>query len=298
VAAQCRRIADDVVMEQETTLFADRSDRAKLRVHGGKRLWFLHQQLTQAFEDMTPGSARDAAMITVHGRMRGFLETVATENEVLCHFEPELRPGLIEELSRFAPLIPVGVEDITDDWGLILVAGPAWNEGARLCPHAIVHETGSLGVPAVYLWMPAESTARALSDLAAQGFELAAEERLEALRIKEGVPRWGREMDFKTFPQEVGVDERAVHYDKGCYLGQEAMAKIHFRGKVNRRLARLGGAQSLTARADVILEGKRIGTVTSASNGRALALVRAEVQPGTEVMVGGSAATVDPAEED
>jgi len=146
--------------------------------------------------------------------------------------------------------------------------------------------------------MPAATTAKALSDLAGHGFERATEERLEALRIERGVPRWGREMDFKTFPQEVGVDERAVHYNKGCYLGQEAMAKIHFRGKVNRRLARLGGLQPLAAGAEVILEGKNVGVVTSASNGQALALVRAVVQPATEVMVGGAAATVDPVEED
>src|SRR5680860_1264481 len=128
--SQSRRIADDVGMERDRTLFADRSNRAKLRVHGPKRLWFLHQQLTQAFEDMTPGSVRDAAMITVHGRLRGYLETVATEDAVLCHFEPELRPGLIEELSRFAPLIPVEIDDVTEDWGLVLVAGPALQEAA------------------------------------------------------------------------------------------------------------------------------------------------------------------------
>ena len=285
-------------MEQDTTLFADRSDRAKLRIHGPRRLWFLHQQLTQAFEDMTPGSVRDAAMITVHGRMRGYLETVATEDAVLCHFEPELRPGLIEELSRFAPLIPVAIDDVTEDWGLVLVTGSSLQVAAGLCPQAIVHETASLGVPAAYLWMPAATTAKALSDLAGHGFERATEERLEALRIERGVPRWGREMDFKTFPQEVGVDERAVHYNKGCYLGQEAMAKIHFRGKVNRRLARLGGVRPLAAGAEVILEGKNVGVVTSASNGQALALVRAVVQPATEVMVGGAAATVDPVEED
>jgi folate-binding protein YgfZ len=284
-------------MEQERMLFADRSERAKLRVHGPKRLWFLHQQLTQSFEDMTPGTARDAAMITVHGRMRGYLETVATEDAVLCHFEPELRPGLIEELSRFAPLIPVEFDDVTEDWGLILVVGPSWSEAARLCPQAIVHETTSLGTPAAYLWMPLESTAKALSDLAGHGYEPAAEEHLEALRIERGVPRWGREMDFKTFPQEVGVDERAVHYEKGCYLGQEAMAKIHFRGKVNRRLARLAGEHPLSPGAEILLEGKKVGAVTSASDGRGLALLRAAIEPGTEVMVRGKPVEVDPHEE-
>jgi folate-binding protein YgfZ len=277
-------------------LVADRSERAKLRIGGDKRLWFLHQQLTQAFEDVTPGTSRDAALITVHGRMRAYLETIATEDAVLCHFEPELRTSLPEELGRFAPLVPVEIEDVTSKWGLVLVAGPSWQRVAELCPSALVHETASLGVPAAYLWLPSASVAESIELLCRHDFEEASEERLEALRIAHCVPRWGREMDFKTFPQEVGIDNRAVHYEKGCYLGQEAMAKIHFRGRVNRRLARLESEQSLVVGAEVMLDSSKVGVVTSGSGGRALALVRATVEAGAEVTVAGAQVVVDPQE--
>ena len=119
-----------------------------------------------------------------------------------------------------------------------------------------------------------------------------------ALRIQHGVPRWGREMDFKTFPQEVGIDGRAVHYDKGCYLGQEAMAKIHFRGKVNRRLAHLASEQAVAVGAEVVVDGKKVGAVTSTGGGLALALVRATLEPGAEATVEGEPVFVDPPEED
>ncbi len=99
-------------------------------------------------------------------------------------------------------------------------------------------------------------------------------------------------MDDKTFPQEAGIDDRAVHYQKGCYLGQEAMAKIHFRGKVNRRLARLRAVAPVMVGAEVSVEGTKVGRVTSASDGSALAMVRTSVEPGAEVVVGDARAEV------
>ncbi|MEA2498974.1 MAG: hypothetical protein QOH26_1379, partial [Actinomycetota bacterium] len=108
---------------------------------------------------------------------------------------------------------------------------------------------------------------------------------LEKVRVSNAAPRWGHEMDVKTFPQEAGIDSWAVHYDKGCYVGQEAMAKIHFRGKVNRRLAKLAGP-SLAEGAVVEVDGAKVGVVTSAVDGEALALIRYTIEPGSEVQVG------------
>jgi folate-binding Fe-S cluster repair protein YgfZ len=88
------------------------------------------------------------------------------------------------------------------------------------------------------------------------------------------------------------VDGRAVHYEKGCYLGQEAMAKIHFRGKVNRRLARLRAAAPLKVGSEVSLEGAGVGRVTSASDGSALAMIKYSVEDGAEVTIGGVTAEV------
>jgi folate-binding protein YgfZ len=155
-----------------------------------------------------------------------------------------------------------------------------------------VQATSSLGVDAGYVWVPAGEIDSWIGSLERSGATTIAEDELEAIRIAHGVARWGRDMDEKTFPQEAGIDERAVHYTKGCYLGQEAMAKIHFRGKVNRRLARLRAGAPVTAGSDVSLAGATVGRVTSASDGTALALVRYTVEPGTSVTVGDATAEV------
>ena len=277
----------------ERIVFADRSDRGKLRVGDEQRAWFLDQVLTQSIQDMAPGEARDAAMITVHGRMQAYVELVATEEEILLHFEPELRDFLPEALQAYVFATRVTLEDATDEMGLILLAGTGWDDIARELPEvAALHPTSSLGVDAGYVWLPAGEKPAAIEALRRRGLSNASEDELETLRITNAVARWGRDMDNKTFPQEAGVDGRAVHYEKGCYLGQEAMAKIHFRGKVNRRLASLEGSGPLEPGAEVTAEDQKIGAVTSASNGRALALVRHSVEPGTKVKAGGTVATV------
>jgi folate-binding protein YgfZ len=94
-------------------------------------------------------------------------------------------------------------------------------------------------------------------------------------------------MDVKTLPQEVGIDVRAVHFEKGCYLGQEAMAKIHFRGKVNRKLVRIESGQELEPGAELSdPEGSRAGRVTSVSGHNALAVVRHTIEPPTVLRAG------------
>lgn len=268
-------------------LFADRSDRGKLRVGDEQRAWFLDQMLTQSFGDMHPGDARDAALITVHGRMQAYLEVVATEDTFLCHYEPELRASVPEALRKYVFATRVTLDDVTDEMGLLLLGGEGSSEvAAELTGEGVLHPSASLGIEASYLWLPRAEVALVAERLRSQGITEASEDELEAIRIAHGVARWGRDMDAKTFPQEAGVDERAVHYEKGCYLGQEAMAKIHFRGKVNRRLARLESSGPLVAGTDLIAGETKVGTVTSAAEGHGLALVKHTTEPGTEVAAG------------
>jgi folate-binding protein YgfZ len=274
-------------------LFADRSERGKLRFTGEQRLWFLHQILTQAFEDMAPGDARDAAFITVHGRMRAFMECVTTEDAVLMHFERELAETLPDEIRRYVFATRVEVEDVTESMGLVLVVGDGWRELASRCaPEAVLHPTSSLGVEAGYVWVERASVDALVRALGDAGAGPTSETELEAIRIAHGAPRWGYEMDEKTFPQEAGIDGRAVHYNKGCYVGQEAMAKIHFRGRVNRRLASLTADSPLRPGAALSLDETKIGTVTSAAGDTALALVRYTIEAGTTVDAGGVTATI------
>lgn len=271
----------------EELVYADRSDRGKLRFTGPQRAWFLHQIMTQAFEDMAPGEARDAAMITAHGRMLGYLEVVATDDALLAHFEPSLLATLPDEIRRYVFATRVEIEDVSADIGLVLVAGEGWE---RVVPDGtVVHPTSSLGIPAAYLWVT--DTAAALAALKENARE-ATEDELEAVRVAHGVPRWGYEMDLKTIPQEAGIEARAVHFDKGCYLGQEAMAKIHFRGKVNRRVVLIQSEDRLERGAEVVLEGATVGKVTSVAGSRGLALVKHTVGPDAQVSVGESPARV------
>jgi tRNA-modifying protein YgfZ len=280
---------EDRTVKSDEMIYADRSERAKLRVSGAQAKWFLHQILTQAFEDVEPGTAREAAMITAHGRMTGYLEAVATNDSILCHFEPELRASLIAEMSRYVFATQVELEDVTDDYGLVLIVGAAWGAAAAGVEGVLQHETRSLGVEAGYLWCRRQDAAEVTARAHSQGARPATEDELEALRIAHGRPRWGREMGPKTIPQEVGIDTEAVDYNKGCYLGQEAMAKIHFRGKVNRRLARVQGANLRTG-ADVFTDDTKVGTLTSAVDGCGLAMVRASAAPGSSVTVDGGPA--------
>ena len=276
----------------ETVVYANRSDRGKLRFTGPQRAWFLHQIMTQAFEDIAPGQARDTAMITAHGRMLGYMEVVATEDALLAHFEPALVATLPDEIRRYVFATRVEIVDVSAETGLVLVAGEGWEAAAGEVEGAVVHPTTSLGIPAAYLWIPATAVEQTVDALERAGARPAAEDELEAVRIAHGVPRWGYEMDLKTIPQEAGIESRAVHFDKGCYLGQEAMAKIHFRGRVNRRLALIHSEETLERGTEVVAEGTTVGKVTSAAGGRGLALVKHTVAPDTAVHVGDAVAKV------
>lgn len=279
-------------MDFETVVVADRSERGKLRFTGEQNAWFLHQIMTQSFEDIALGDVRDTALITAHGRMVGFMETIATGDGILAHFEPSLLESLPDAIRRYVFATRVDIEDVSEEMGLVLVAGSGWESIVDSAGSgAIVHPTGSLGIPAAYLWVGRERAADLLTKLEAAGASPVGEGELEAVRIANGVPRWGFEMDEKTIPQEVGVDHRAVHYDKGCYVGQEAMAKIHLRGKVNRRLARVEGA-ALRRGDELTLDGARVGVVTSASDGLALAVVKHTVAEGAELETSEGAARI------
>lgn len=265
------------------TFYADRSERGKLRFSGPQDRWFLHQILTQAFEDMQPGEARDSAMITAHGRMVGYLEVLATEDGLLAHFEPELKADLPEAIRRYVFATQVEIEDVSDAWSLILVGGVEPSALGDL-GDARIHPTSALGIPAFYAWT--RSPGDLIEVLRDAGAEAASEQQLERIRIENGVARWGRDMDSKTFPQEAGITERAVHFDKGCYVGQEAMAKIHFRGKVNRRLARISADGPVEDGVELQLDGQRVGVVTSSIGMQGLAMVRYTVEPGATLTAG------------
>jgi folate-binding protein YgfZ len=119
------------------------------------------------------------------------------------------------------------------------------------------------------------------------------EGELELLRIEAATPAWGKEIDEKVLPAEAGLDERAVSYTKGCYPGQEPIARLHYRGHANRAL-RLLDVELAQPEEEIVYEGKVVGRVTSAVPGRALGYVRVAVPEDAKVQVGDITATLIP----
>jgi folate-binding protein YgfZ len=135
--------------------------------------------------------------------------------------------------------------------------------------------------------------------LLGRGAESIGPEAAEIARVEAGRPRVGREITAQTMPQEAGINERAVSFTKGCYIGQETVARLHYKGKPNRHLRLLALRDPVSAGAGVSLDGREVGTVGTAvvSPARgpiALAILRREAQPGSEVTVDGEVvATVE-----
>ena len=129
------------------------------------------------------------------------------------------------------------------------------------------------------------------------GVEEVSEEVAECLRIESGRPRLGLDMDADTIPQEAGINERAVDFEKGCYVGQETVARLHYKGKPNRHLRGLRLSEPAERRTEVLLGEKVVGRIGSACVSPrlgpiALALVRREAAPGDTVLVDGAEAQV------
>jgi folate-binding protein YgfZ len=246
-------------------------ERARLRVSGSDRVDFLHGQCTNDIRRLRVGENCYAAFLNPKGKMRG-------EGHIVCladAFLLEVNPGLAPSLEKFIVTEDVTIEDLTTVMGEWLVIG---NQSASLPAAAVVfkHPLG-LGVISAE---PIEATVGA--------------EDLETFRIEAAAPRWGVDMDETTIPNEAGLEERTISYDKGCYIGQETIARIKTYGHVNRRLVQLSVAGvSLPGRGEKILaDGRDVGHVTSAAFssrlGKALALgyVRREfAAPGARLEV-------------
>lgn len=217
--------------------------RNRLRVTGVDRVEFLHGQCTNDIKRLGVGDTCYAAFLNAKGKMRG-------EGHILClsdAFLMETSPGLAASLEKFIITEDVVIEDVSAALGEWLVIGC---RPADLPADAVTfrHPLG-LGV----------ISCERMKEIIDAG-------ALEALRIEAGEPRWGVDMDENTIPNEAGLERRAISYDKGCYIGQETIARIKTYGHVNRQLVQLAVmGEDVPARGDKIaLEGREVGQVTSA----------------------------------
>lgn len=295
----------------------DMSDRGKLRLSGKEHLKFLQGMLTNDVIKLEEGKGMYAAVLTVKGRMLSDMNVYREPESVLLDLEPGLNEKVEELLKKFRLSYKAQIDDITDDLGLISVHGP--NAGKLVSSISGVDVSGleelshkkarvdtaellivkinRTGEEGLDVYAPSDSIEGIWSVLMDNGKELGVKpvglDAYNTLRIEAGIPIYGADMDEETIPIEAGI-WRALNFEKGCYVGQEVVARIKWRGHVNRHLMGLTMAgEDLPASGDEIFAGeKKIGRITSSvfspALGRPVALgyVRREFKsPGTEVII-------------
>jgi folate-binding protein YgfZ len=233
----------------------DLSERAKFRFTGSDRVRYLNGQLSNDLAIAKPGDVIYAFALTAKGKLCGDLFVTVRTDEIFVDADSGLREALAARLERYIIADDVTLEDVTDDWALFHWMGPARPD----------LEQASLAIrfraPGWDIWAPASDRPRLLADQ-----PRASAESLEQVRIQSGMPRWGAELTEDTLPQEVGLDDLAISFTKGCYLGQEVVSRIHSIGHVNRSLCglRAGSEIELHPGDQLIAEDtKTVGTITS-----------------------------------
>src|SRR5947209_6132253 len=304
-------IASDYRAITEACGLLDRSPRGKLALTGSEAKSFLQGQVSNDVEGLSTGEGCYAAFLTPKGKMLGDLRILDTGDELLLDTERSALQELFNMIRRFKIGYDVELHKRTLERGLVSLIGPqaaavaTLRELAEASEHAhVTVEVGDVPVRAIRtdvgldLLCEAAHTAALRERLVHLGAIEVAEAAAECLRVEHGRPRYGLDLDDTVIPQEAALNERAVSFTKGCYVGQETVARLYYRGKPNRHLRGLR-LSAPASTGDPIQFGERaVGRLGSIAQSPrygwiALALVRREAPVGASVVVGdGAAATV------
>jgi len=308
----------------------DRSERGKLALTGQDAVEFLNGQVSNELLDLAVGEGRYAAFLTHKGKMLGDLrilaagEPGASASELLLDTERVALQGLFDMIRRFKVGYRVDLHKRTLESALLSLIGPDADslaqsalDGGELPTSSMEHAhtlASVAGAPVrlirtdlgIDLLTDAGAAPAVGAALQAVGAPAVSAEAAEVVRVESGRPRYGIDLDENTIPQEAGLNERAVSFTKGCYVGQETVARLYYKGKPNRHLRGLQlsapaqtGAELLADRRSTIGGERPVGALGSSVLSPArgligLALVRREAGPGSTVSVGdeGTTATV------
>jgi aminomethyltransferase len=257
----------------------DRSGRSVLRLAGKDPVGMLDAVLTNQMPKK-PNLGIYAALLSPKGKVQTDLRALRSGEEVLIDSEPEGATATREILGRYAPFSRVKIEDLSAGdavWGVLGLYGPRAEElldGLRLAEHESAEiEVGgarlfaagvAVPVPGFDLLGPVDEVRVARDYLLRAGAVLAGSEAYETARVETGTPRFGSDITLENFPAEAGILERAVSLSKGCYPGQETVARMHYRGHPNRTLYRLVVEGSPpTPDTPVFQNEKQVGWITS-----------------------------------
>jgi len=240
--------------------------RGVLRLAGMGARDYLHRMSTQHLSALQPGGSAYAAFLDTRGHLVGEGLVVARRDDLLFLTEREEVPGLLAHLRKYLLSAPVKVEDESSSHGVMTALGPSGVESARAAAgDATVAATPRRGVPAVEIVAQAARLAEIRAALLAGGAADLDAADLEALRIEEGVARFGADMDGERLPMEAALTRDAIHFQKGCYLGQEVVLRATVRGQIQKGLVQLELPPGAGPGTVLTVGDKEVGWVTSAA---------------------------------
>ena len=302
---------------REAVTLHDASYRECVRLTGEDRASFLHGMVTQDVKGLAPGATAYTTLVTVKGAMVADGRLVRREDDLLLDVEPGAGARVREFLDKYLISEDAELHDATAELALLRLLGPHASEllgrvlgesAAPLAPHTTRSVTlagtpvlllgaQGHGLPQVDLLVPRAALEAVWTALTGAGAKPLGFEALELLRVEAGVPRFGQDLVETTIPLEANL-AHAISYNKGCYIGQEVIARATFRGHMNRTLAGLllGDAEAPKG-TELLREGKKVGYLTSVVRSPrlgqwvALGYVRREVEPGTALQLGEGPAT-------
>jgi aminomethyltransferase len=295
----------------------DLSHRGKLRLSGKEHIKFLQGMVTNDINKLEEGKGLYAAFLTVKGRMVSDMRVYRESESLLLDLEPGLNEKVGEILVKYRLSYRANIEDITESLSLLSIHGPNSRrllqktlgeeipELSEYCfftrqlndSQAMVARANRTGQEGYDIFVPIDGLKTLWESLTENGkeFQLRAVglDVMEILRIEAAIPRYGVDMDENTIPLEAGL-HHAISYEKGCYVGQEVVARIKWRGHVNWCLVGFEiEGKNLPAKSDKVVQGEReIGYITSSTFSPtlkkiiALGYIRREFrEPGTKVLV-------------
>jgi folate-binding protein YgfZ len=288
----------------------DRSDRGKLLVTGPEAAEYLQGQLTSDVEALGPGEGQYSALLDRKGHMQADMRVLrpGESPEIWIDTEPEAIEAARRHLQMYKIGREVEVADVGPDRAILSLVGPRAAEisGGPALPENVCAKVAvagaetiavgtALGIDLILEVAEAERVRGAVLEGGAVKVTAAA---VEILRLESGTPRFGAEMGAETMPAEAGIVERAVSFTKGCYIGQETVARLHYKGKPNRHLRGLRLSAPASPGEALHLGEKEVGTLGGAAVSPALgpiglAILRREAEPGDELVVGEDGVTAE-----
>ncbi|MGJ5813226.1 YgfZ/GcvT domain-containing protein [Paludibaculum fermentans] len=282
---------------REGAAILDLSARGRIRASGEDRKRLLHAMTTNHVQELEPGGTIYAFFLNAQGRIQADVWIHAEEDYLLLDVEPEVREKVYAHLDKFIIADDVTLEDISASTAEIAVEGPA---APAMQQQGVVVSATVTGQPGFRMVVPVEERDALIASLQAAGGVPATAGEILAVRLENGVPRYGDDISDASLVQET-QQLQGVHFNKGCYLGQEIVERVRSRGQVNRLLSQLRiEGTAIPAPGEKVMAGEQeAGAVTSAAYSpsgscvRALAYLRAKfITPEAGLTVGGAVAEV------